>query len=74
MTTREENIRTARERMIAHYGRERFERMEQRASDEWDGVTLDIEPVPLWVAALCVLALLAIGAAVVWAAFWGGRG
>lgn len=34
--------------------------------DEWDGVSVDIEPLPVWVAALCVLALLAVIAAVVW--------
>lgn len=73
MSTKDENIRTARARMIAHYGRERFEAMEkQAAADEWDGVSVDVEPLPLWVAVLCVLALLAVIAAVVWGVVVGG--
>lgn len=71
MTTREENIRSARERMIAHYGRERFEAMERQAAEEWDGVSMDIEPIPLWVAVLCVAALLALIAGVAYGALLG---
>lgn len=40
-------------------------------NDEWDGVSVDVEPLPLWVAVLSVLALLAVIAAVVWAAVLG---
>ena len=41
-------------------------------NDEWDGVSVDVEPLPLWVAVLSVLALLAVIAAVVWGVVAGG--
>ena len=60
----------ARDALIQRIGRAKYEELQHRASEEWDGVSMDIDPLPLWVAALCVLALVGIFAAVVWAAVW----
>jgi hypothetical protein len=63
----------ARDALIQRIGRAKYEELERRASDDWDGVSVDIEPIPLWAAVLCVLALVGIVVAVVWAVFFGGR-
>ena len=64
------NNQQARDVMIQRVGRAKYEELEQRASDDWDGVSVDIEPLPVWIAVLAVLALVGIFAAVVWAAVW----
>jgi hypothetical protein len=63
----------ARDALIQRIGRAKYEELERRASDDWDGVSVDIEPIPLWAAVLCALVLVGIVVAVVWAVFFGGR-
>lgn len=67
-----ERLRPAREHIIELIGRERYEELQRQAADEWDGVSVDIEPLPLWAAVLSVLALLAVIAAVFWGVVVGG--
>jgi hypothetical protein len=67
------HAKSPRQRLAKVLGEARLRELEQQASDEWDGVSVDIEPIPLWAAVLCVLALVGILAAVVWAVFFGGR-
>jgi len=65
-------LRPTKEHMIALMGLRRYEELQRQAADEWDGVSVDVEPLPLWVAVLSVLALLAVIAAVVWGVVVGG--
>lgn len=60
----------ARDALIQRVGRAKYEEWQRAASEEWDGVSVDIEPLPVWIAVLAVLALLGIFAGVVWAAVW----
>lgn len=61
----------ARDALIQRIGAAKYQELQKRASDEeWDGVSVDIEPLPAWIAVLAVLALLGIFAGVVWAAVW----
>lgn len=64
------NNQQARDVMIQRVGRAKYEEWQRTASEEWDGVSVDIEPIPVWIAVLAVLALLGIFAGVVWAAVW----
>ena len=59
-----------RDAPIQRVGRAKYEEWQRAASEEWDGVSVDIEPLPAWIAVLAVLALLGIFAGVVWAAVW----
>lgn len=65
-----DRAKSPRQRLAEVLGEARLRELEQRASEEWDGVSVDIEPIPVWIAVLAVLALLGIFAGVVWAAVW----
>lgn len=64
------NNQQARDVMIQRVGRAKYEEWQRTASEEWDGVSVDIEPIPVWIAVLAVLALAGIFAGVVLAALW----
>jgi hypothetical protein len=68
-----DRAKSPKQRLAEVLGEARLRELEQQASDEWDGVSVDFEPLPLWVATVCALVLVGIVVAVVWAVFFGGR-
>lgn len=61
----------ARDALIQRVGRAKYEEWQRTASEEWDGVSVDIEPLPLWVAVLCLMALVTILGGVIVGVFFG---